>query len=159
MFKKLFDKIDDFIEKFNEISNLEQFAIEVLHLIENAFFDNISNNRELNEKMFDEIMQKPGLWKSIGQRLKKALKDKEAFLKQLLYIFMIMSEFERRYRTRQKSNRKDKETNKIIEKYTKEIKEISENPDFSQEYKNDEIKKIRATMEKEIKALDLELTR
>ena len=83
----------------------------------------------------------------------------EEFLKQLLYLCALMNEFERRHRARQKANRKDKEMNKIIEKYTKEIKEISENPEYSQEYKNEEIKKIRATMEKEIKALDLELTR
>jgi len=159
MFKKLFEKIDDFIEKFNEVTNLEQIAIDVLHLIENAFLAHISNNMDQNEKIFDEIMQKQGLWKSIGQKLKKALKDKEEFLKQLLYICAIMNEFDRRYRARQKANRKDKEMNKIIEKYTKEIKEISENPELPQEYKNEEIKKIRATMEKEIKALDLELTR
>ena len=159
MFKKLFDKIDSFIEKFNEITNLDEIAIEVLHLIENAFSDHISNNKELNEKMFDEIMQKPGLWKSLGQKLKKALKDKEEFLKQLLYICAVMNEFDRRYRARQRTNRKDKEMNKIIEKYTKEIKEISENPEFSQEYKNEEIKKIRANMEKEIKELDLEMER
>ena len=159
MFKNLFNKIDSFIEKFNEITNLEEIAIEVLHLIETAFSNHISNNMELNEKLFDEVMQKPGLWKSIGQKLKKALKDKEEFLKQLLYICAIMNEFDRRYRARQKANRKDKEMNKIIEKHTKEIKEISEKTDISQEYKNEEIKKIRANMEKEIKALDLEMQR
>ena len=159
MFKKLFDKIDSFIEKFNEITNLEEIAIDVLKLIENAFCDHFSSNMDENEKLFDEIMQKAGLWKSIGQKLKKALKDKEEFLKHLLYICAIMNEFDRRYRARQKSNRKDKEMNKIIEKHTKEIKEISENPEFSQEYKNEEIKKIRANMEKEIKALDLEIER
>jgi len=159
MFKKLFAKIDDFIEKFNETTNLEQIAIEVLHLIENAFSDNISVKPEVSEKIFDEIMQKPGLWKSIGQKLKKALKNKEEFLKQLLYICAIMNEFERRYRVRQRSNRKDKEMNKIIEKYTKEIAEISEDPELSQEYKNEKIKEIRSAMEKEIKSLDLEMQR
>lgn len=159
MFKKLFAKIDDFISKFNEVTNLEQFAIEVLHLIEEAFYTNISSDKELNEKTFDEIMGKNGLWKSIGSKLKKALKDKEELLKQLLYICILMNEFEKRYRARQKSNRKEKEVQKIIEKYTQKIKEISENLEFSQEYKNDEIKKIRATMEKEIKELDLEITR
>jgi len=159
MFKKLFSKIDDFIEKFNEITNLEQIAIEVLQLIENAFSNHFSNDMELNEKIFDETMQKAGLWKSIGEKLKKALKNKEEFLKQLLYICAIMNEFERRYRARQKANRRDKEMNKIIEKYTKEIKEISENSELPQEYKNNEIKKLRMAMEKEIKELDLEHTR
>ena len=159
MFKKLFSKIDSVIEKFNEITNLEQIAIEVLQLIETAFSINISDDIEQSEKVFDETMQKPGLWKSLGQKLKKALKDKEEFLKQLLYICIIMNEFERRYRSRQKANRRDKEMNKIIEKYTKEIKEISENPEFPQEYKNDEIKKLRMAMEKEIKELELEHTR
>ncbi len=159
MFKKLFDKIDEFIEKFNEVTNLDQIAIEILQLIEKTFSENISKDKSLNEKTFDEIMQKPGLWKSIGQRLKKALKDKEEFLKQLLYICAVINEFERRYRARERLSRKDKEINKIIEKYAKEISEISENPDFSQEYKNEEIKKVRANMEKEIKSLDLGLTR
>jgi len=159
MFKKLFNKIDSIIEKFNEITNLEEIAIEVLHLIENAFSDHISNNMEENEKLFDETMQKNGLWKSIGQKLKKSLKSKEELLKQLLYICAIMNEFDRRYRIRQKETRKDKEMNKIIEKYTKKIKEISEMPDLSQDYKNEEIKKLRIAMEKEIKSLDLELTR
>jgi len=154
MFKKLFSKIDEIIEKFNEITNLEEIAIEVLKIIDNAFDDH-----KLNEKLFDEVMGKPGLWKSIGKKLKKALKDKEEFLKQLLYIYVIMTEFERRYRARQKVSRKDKDTQKIIEKYTKEIKDVSENQEFSQEYKNEEIKRIRTVMEKEIKALDFEITR
>ncbi len=159
MFKKLFSKIDNFIENFNQVTNLEQVAIDILHLIEQAFTSNISENKEVNEKTFDEIMNKPGLWKSIGQKLKKALKNKEEFLKQLLYICALMNEFERRYRARQKEDRKDKDIKKIIEKYSQKIKEISENPDFSQEYKNDEIKKIRLAMEKEIKSLDFELTK
>ena len=159
MFSKLFERIDEFIEKFNEITNLEQIAIEVLQLINKAFNANISEDMETSEKIFDEVMQKEGLWKSIGKKLKKALKDKEEFLKQLLYIYVIMTEFERRYRARQKVSRKDKDTQKIIEKYTKEIKEVSENQEFSQEYKNEEIKRIRSVMEKEIKALDFEITR
>ena len=159
MFRKLFKKIDNFIENFNEITNLEQFAIEVLQLIEESFKAIISPDKDLAEKTFDEIMGKPGLWKSIGAKLKKALKDKEAFLKQLLYICTLMNEFERRYKIQQKSNRKDKETNKIIEKYTKLISEISARTDLSQEYKNEEIKKLRANMEKEIKNLDYQLER
>jgi len=159
MFSKLFEKIDEFIENFNEITNLEQIAIEVLQLINNAFSSNISEDMETSEKIFDEVMQKEGIWKSIGKKLKKALKDKEEFLKQLLYIYVIMTEFERRYRARQKVSRKDKDTQKIIEKYTKEIKDVSENQEFSQEYKNEEIKRIRTVMEKEIKALDFEITR
>ncbi len=104
-------------------------------------------------------MDKPGLWKSIGLKLKKALKDKEAFLRQLLYICTLMNEFERRYKIHQRANRKDKEINKIIEKYTKLISEVSIRADISQEYKNEEIKRLRAAMEKEIKALDRQLER
>ena len=70
-----------------------------------------------------------------------------------------MNEFERRYKIQQKSSRKDKEVNKIIEKYTKLISEVSAKTDLSQEYKNEEIKKLRADMEKEIKALDYQLER
>ena len=43
---------------FHLRSNLEEFAIEVLHLIETEFSNHISNNMELNEKLFDEVMQK-----------------------------------------------------------------------------------------------------
>jgi len=159
MFKKLFSKIDNFIENFNEVTNLEQFAIEVLQLIEDTFSVFISKDKDTAEKTFDEIMDKPGLWKSIGAKLKKALKDKEAFLRQLLYICTLMNEFERRYKIHQRASRKDKEVNKIIEKYTKLISDISAQPDLSQEYKNEEIKKLRANMEKEIKALDHQLER
>lgn len=159
MFKKLFDKVDEFIEKFNEVTNLDKFAIEILHLIESTFSSHFFSDMDLNEKKFDEIMQKPGLWKSIGQKLKKSLKNKEEFLKQLLYICALMNEFERRYRTLQKAKRRDKEMNKIIEKYTKEIKEISENTELPQEYKNSEIRKLRESMEKELKELNLEHTR
>jgi len=151
MFKKLFSKIDEIIEKFNEITNLEEIAIEVLKIIDNAFDDH-----KLNEKLFDEVMGKPGLWKSIGKKLKKALKDKEEFLKQLLYICAIMNEFDRKYRIRQKEQRKDKDMKKIIEKYTKYIKELSENKNLSPEHKNNEIKKMRENMEREIKELEVE---
>ena len=151
MFKKLFSKIDEIIEKFNEITNLEEIAIEVLKIIDNAFDDH-----GLDEKLFDEVMGKSGLWKSIGKKLKKALKDKEEFLKQLLYICALMNEFDRKYRIRQKEQRKDKEMKKIIEKYTKYIKELSENKNLSPEQKNKEIKKMRESMEKEIKELEIE---
>ena len=57
MFKKLFSKIDSVIEKFNEITNLEQIAIEVLQLIETAFSINISDDIEQSENFFDETMQ------------------------------------------------------------------------------------------------------
>lgn len=158
MFDKLFKKIDEFIEKINEITNLEQTAIEILQLINEAFSINVSNDSALNEKTFDDIMQKEGLWKNIGKKLKKSLKSKEEFLKQLLYIYVIMTEFEKRYKEHQRINNKDKETKKIIEKYTKKIKEILENAKFPKEYKNEEIRRIRAVMEKEIKALDMEIT-
>lgn len=156
MFKKLFKKVDEIIEKFNEITNLENLAIEVLHILDNITDNIISEDKDIKEKTFDEIMQKPGLWKSIGIKLKKSLKDKEEFLKQLLYICTLMNEFDRRSRILQKTKKRDKELNKIIEKYTKYIKEISENQNLTQEQKNTEIKKMRKQMEKEIKELDLE---
>ena len=57
-----------------------------------------------------------------------------------------MNEFERRYKIQQRSSRKDKEVNKIIEKYTKLISEISAKPDLAQEDKNEEIKKLKPTI-------------
>ena len=51
MFKKLFDKIDNFIENFNEITNLDQVVIEVLHLIEKIFSDNNNNMKKKGNSM------------------------------------------------------------------------------------------------------------
>lgn len=151
MFKKLLKKVDEFIENFNNITNLEQVAIEALNIINEIF-----SEKKINEKTFDEIMQIQGLWRNIGEKLKKSLKNKEELLKQLLYICTIMTEFEKRYKARQKEQRKDKELKKIIDKYSKYIKEISENQNLSQEQKNAEIKKMRVAMEKEIKELDMQ---
>lgn len=151
MFKKLLKKVDEFIENFNNITNLEQVAMEALNIINEIF-----SEKKINEKTFDEIMQIQGLWRNIGEKLKKSLKNKEELLKQLLYICTIMTEFEKRYKTRQKEQRKDKELKKIIDKYSKYIKEISENQNLSQEQKNVEIKKMRIAMEKEIKELDMQ---
>lgn len=154
MFKKLLIKVDEFIDNFNKITNLEEIAIEVLNIITEVF-----NKKNIDEKFFDEIMQIPGLWKSIGEKLKKSLKSKEELLKQLLYICTIMNEFERRYKAKQKNQRKDKEVKKIIEKYSRYIKEISESTALSKEVKNVEIKKMRVAMEREINELDLQLER
>ena len=77
MFQKLFEKIDEFIDKFNEVTNLEKIAMDVLDLIKQSFAENISEDKDVCEKTFDEIMQKEGLWKSIGAKMKKAMKSKE----------------------------------------------------------------------------------
>lgn len=154
MFQKLFDKIDEFIDKFNEVTNLEEFAVTILDTIKKAFEENISKDQEVYEATFDEIMQKEGFWDSLGIKLKKALKSKEEFLKYLLYISTIMNEFDRRYQQREKSKKKDKELKKIINKYSKIIKELSENKNLTKEQIENEIKKCREKMQKEIKTLD-----
>ena len=151
MFQKLFDKIDEFIDKFNEITNLEKYAVKVLDIIKNTFVENISTQQEVYEKTFDEIMQKKGFWDSLGIKLKKSLKSKEEFLKYLLYISAIMNEFDRRYQERQKANKKDKELKKIINKYSKIIQELSENKNLTKEQIDIEIKKCREKMQREIK--------
>lgn len=154
MFQKLFDKIDEFIDKFNEITNLEEFAVNVLDTIKHAFEENISKDQEIYEKTFDEIMQKEGFWNSIGIKLKKAIKSKEEFLKYLLYISAIMNEFDKRYQEKQKTQKKEKELNKIITRYSKIIKELSENKNLTKEQIETEIKKCREKMQREIKNLD-----
>ncbi len=154
MFQKLFDKIDEFIDKFNEITNLEQIAVDMLNLIKKTFEENISEDKEVYEKTFDEIMQKEGFWKSIGEKMKKAIKSKEELLKYLLYVSAIMNEFQKRYIAREKEDKKDKELNKIIEKYSKLIKEISENKNLSKDQINEEVRIYRNKMQREIKNLD-----
>lgn len=158
MFQKLFDKLDEFIDKFNEVTNLEQFAVEVLDTIKKAFEENISTEQEVYENTFDEVMQKEGFWDSLGIKLKKALKSKEEFLKYLLYISTVMNEFDRRYKAREKSQKKDKELNKIINKYSKIIKELSENKNLTKEQIENEIKMYREKMQTEIKNLDKDYT-
>lgn len=154
MFQKLFEKIDEFIDKFNEVTNLEKIAMDVLDLIKKTFEENISEDKDICEKTFDEIMQKKGFWKSIGAKMKKAMKSKEELLKYLLYISAIMNEFQRRYIVHEKEGKKDKELNKIIEKYSKIIKEISENKNLSKEQINEEVRICRDKMQREIKKLD-----
>ncbi len=154
MFQKLFEKIDEFIDKFNEVTNLEKIAVDVLDLIKETFEDNISEDKEVCEKTFDEIMQKEGFWKSIGAKMKKAIKSKEELLKYLLYISAVMNEFQRRYISREMENKKDKELNKIIEKYSKIIKEISENKNLSKDQISEEVRICREKMQREIRNLD-----
>ena len=154
MFKKLFNKVDEFIDKFNEITNLEEFAVTILDTIKQSLEENISTEQEIYEKTFDEIMQKEGFWNTLGIKLKKAMKSKEEFLKYLLYISTIMNEFDRRYQEHQKSQKKDKELKKIITKYSKIIKDLSENKNLTKEQIENEIKKCREKMQKEIKNLD-----
>lgn len=154
MFQKLFEKIDEFIDKFNEVTNLEKIAVDVLDLIKETFEDNISEDKDACEKTFDEIMQKEGFWKSIGAKMKKAIKSKEELLKYLLYISAVMNEFQRRYISREMENKKDKELNKIIEKYSKIIKEISENKNLSKDQISEEVRICREKMQREIRNLD-----
>ena len=65
-----------------------------------------------------------------------------------------MNEFQRRYIVHEKEGKKDKELNKIIEKYSKLIKEISENKNLSKEQINEEVRICRDKMQREIKKLD-----
>lgn len=158
MFQKLFNKIDEFIEKFNEVTNLEEIAVEVLNIIKEALHTNVSSKQEECEKIFNEIMQKEEFWESLGAKLKKSLKSKEEFLKYLLYISTIMNEFDKRYQEKQHESKKDNELNKIFEKYAKIIKEISENTNLSKDQIDIEVKKYREKMQQEIKNLDKEIS-
>ena len=75
MFQKLFSAVDEFIEKFKEITNIEELSkitINVLQIIKDTLCQNLTEDMEENEKIFDEIMHEPGLWKSLGEKAKKA---------------------------------------------------------------------------------------
>ena len=109
---------------------------------------------EKNEKIFDELMNEPGLWKSFGEKAKKAMKDKKSLLQFLLYISAIMNEFQNRLIQKRKEERKYKEFNKIIKKYMEIINEIMENSELADSQKEINILKLKKAMEKEIKSLD-----
>ena len=108
---------------------------------------------EDNETIFDEIMREPGLWKSLGEKAKKAMKDKKALLQFLLYISAIMNEFQNRLLQKMKEERKYVEFNKIIKRYMELINETMENKELTEEQKENNILKLKKAMEKEIKCL------
>ena len=78
MFQKLFNKVDEFIDKFKEINSFDELSkitIDILQIIKETLCENLSEDMEDNEKIFDEIMHEPGLWKSLGEKAKKAMKE------------------------------------------------------------------------------------
>ena len=156
MFQKLFSAVDEFIEKFKEITNIEELSkitINVLQIIKDTLCQNLTEDMEENEKIFDEIMHEPGLWKSLGEKAKKAMKDKKALLQFLLYISAIMNEFQNRLIQKRKEEKKYGEFNRIIKKYMELINEIVENKELPEEQKERNILKLKKAMEKEIRAL------
>ncbi|MBE5812388.1 MAG: hypothetical protein E7314_01880 [Clostridiales bacterium] len=157
MFEKLFDKVDKFIDKFQEINTFEELSkitIDILQTIKETLCENLSEDMQNNEQIFDEIMNQTGLWKLIGEKAKKAMKDKKALLQFLLYISAIMNEFQNRLIQKRKEEKKYGEFNKIIKKYMELINEIMENNELSEKQKEINIFKLKKSMEKEIKSLD-----
>lgn len=156
MFQKLFEKVDQFIDKFKEIDNFDELSkitIDILQIIKETLCQNLSEDMEDNETIFDEIMREPGLWKSLGEKAKKAMKDKKALLQFLLYISAIMNEFQNRLLQKMKEERKYGEFNKIIKRYMELINETMENKELTEEQKENNILKLKKAMEKEIKCL------
>jgi len=156
MFQKLFDKVEEFINKFKEINTFEELSkitIDVLQIIKDTLCQNLNENMEENEKTFDELMNEPGLWKSLGEKAKKAMKDKKALLQFLLYISAIMNEFQNRLIQKRKEEKQYGEFNKIIKKYMQLINEIMEKDELTEDQKETSILKLKKSMEKEIKAL------
>lgn len=156
MFQKLFEKVDQFIDKFKEIDNFDELSkitIDILQIIKETLCQNLSEDMEDNEAIFDEIMHEPGLWKSLGEKAKKAMKDKKALLQFLLYISAIMNEFQNRLLQKMKEEKKYGEFNKIIKKYMELINQIMENKELTEEQKENNILKLKKAMEKEIKCL------
>lgn len=156
MFQKLFAKVDEFIENFKEINTFEELSkitINVLQIIKETLCQNLSEDMEDNEKIFDEIMREPGLWKALGEKAKKAMKEKKALLQFLLYISAIMNEFQNRLIQKMKEEKKYGEFNRIIKKYMNLINEIMEKEEFTEDEKEKNILKLKKSMEKEIRAL------
>lgn len=157
MFKKLFNAVDEFIDKFKDITQIEEMSkitINILQIIKDTLCENLSNDMEENEAIFDELMNEPGLWKKIGEKAKKAMKDKKQLLQFLLYISAIMNEFQNRLIQKRKEEKKYKEFNKIIKKYMELINEIIENKDLDEKIKEQNILKLKKSMEKEIRSLE-----
>ena len=101
MFNKLFAKINELIDKFSEVLTEEELtasAIEVLEIMEEELKENLTDDMEKNEEIFDETMNNPGLWKAIGKKIKKAIKNQNELLKMLLYASAVFAEFDRRNR-------------------------------------------------------------
>jgi len=157
MFNKLFSKINELIDKFSVILSEEELtasAIEVLKIMEEELKENLTDDMEKNEEIFDETMNNPGLWKSIGRKIKKAIKNQNELLKMLLYASAIFAEFDRRNRQKRKEEKKAKEFDKIIKKYLAQIIEIEKNPEIPQDMKQKQIRDIKKMMEKVMKSLE-----
>ena len=157
MFKKLFIAVDEFIDKFKDITQIEEMSkitINILQIIKETLCLNLSDNMEENEVIFDELMKEPGLWKKIGEKAKKAMNDKKKLLQFLLYISAIMNEFQNRLIQKRKQEKKYKDFNKIIKKYMQFINEIIENKELTDIQKEENILKLKKSMEKEIKSLE-----
>ena len=159
MFQKLFDTIDNFIENFKQINSVEELSkitLNVLKIIKDIFTETLSPDMEQNEKLFNEVMGIEGLWKKIGEKAKKAMKEKEELLKFLLYISAIMNEFQNRLREKQREEKHLKEFNRIIQKYQKLLKEILENKNLDEKTREKSIIELKKAMERELKGYQLE---
>ena len=159
MFQKLFDVVDNFIENFkiiNSVEELSKITLNVLKIIKDIFSETLTDDMEQNEKLFNEIMGIEGLWKKIGEKAKKAMKEKEELFKFLLYISAIMNEFQNRLREKQREEKHAKEFNRIIQKYQKLLKEILENKDLDEKTREKSILELKKAMERELKGFSLE---
>jgi len=157
MFNKLFSKINELIDKFSVILSEEELtasAIEVLKIMEEELKENLTDDMEKNEEIFDETMNNPGLWKTIGKKIKKAIKNQNELLKMLLYASAIFAEFDRRNRQKRKEEKKAKEFDKIMKKYLAQIIEIEKNPEIPQDMKQKQIRDIKRLIEKVMKSLE-----
>jgi len=159
MFQKLFDTIDNFIENFKQINSVEELSkitLNVLKIIKDIFTETLSPDMEQNENLFNEVMGIEGFWKKIGEKAKKAMKEKEELLKFLLYISAIMNEFQNRLREKQREEKHLKEFNRIIQKYQKLLKEILENKNLDEKTREKSIIELKKAMERELKGYQLE---
>jgi len=159
MFQKLFDLVDNFIENFKQLNNIEDLSkitLNTLKIIKEIFTETLTDDMEQNEKLFDELMGIKGLWKKIGEKAKKAMQEKEELLKFLLYVSAIMNEFQNRLKEKQRQERRIKNFNKIMQKYQKMLKEILENKDLDERTREKSIIELKKAMERELKGFQLE---
>jgi hypothetical protein len=157
MFQKFFDFIDTFIDGFDNINTEEELSVlsfKLLNILKEELTENLTDDMTENEKIFDDIMNEPGLWSKIGEKIKKAVKNKKELLKFLLYLSILINEFQKRLKQKQKEGKKYKDFDKIINKYMKLIKEVLDNKDLDETIRKKQIYELKKAMKKEIEYLE-----
>lgn len=159
MFQEFFKFLDNFIDNFDDIDTEEELSMlsfRLLNILKEELTENLTDDMAENEKIFDDIMKEPGLWNKIGEKIKKAIKNKKDLLKLLLYLSVLIGEFQKRLKQKQKEEKRYKDFDKIIKKYMKLIKEVLDNKDLDEIIRKKQIHELKKSMKKEIEYLERE---